>query len=288
MATSRGVVEFADEGPADGPVVLTVHGSPGGHDQGQLMGRFLVAAGFRVVSPSRPGYLGTPWTPSIATPHVQAGMLADLMSKLDVETFGVLSWSGGGPCGYRLAVEFPDRVRALVAFAALSDRYEWRMSLFDRLMLGTTIGELLLKVAIARTPRLVVSGTLSTEGALSDAEVDERTALIMADPDLLSFVLGAARTGVMRGKRMVGVRNDALQFATMPALDLADIEVPTLVVQGDADADVDPGFSGNAVGQIPGAESLVMDRGTHLSLFVDPGYQQAQQRVIDFLRSQDR
>lgn len=283
VLTKRGPVEFADDGPIDGPVVLTVHGSPGGSDQGRLMGGFLVDAGFRVVSPSRPGYLGTPWTPSVATPHVQAVMLADLMTELDIENFGVFSWSGGGPCGYRLAVEYPQRVRALVAFAALSARYEWRMSLMDRLTFGTSIGELLLKVAITRTPRFIVSGTLSSEGSLTDSEVERRTAAIMADPELRSFVLGVAKTAVMRGKRMVGVRNDALQFATMPSLDLPEIDVPTLVVHGDADSDVDPSFGRTAAARIPAAELLLMARGTHLALFVDPGYQQAQQRVCDFL-----
>jgi pimeloyl-ACP methyl ester carboxylesterase len=219
----------------------------------------------------------------VATPDVQAHLLADLLTELEVATCGVLSWSGGGPCGYRLAAEFPERVRALVAFAALSDRYEWRMSLFDRLMLGTSVGELLLKAAIARTPKLIVSGSLSAEGSLTDAEVAERTAVIMADPQLLSFVLGAARTGVMRGKRMVGVRNDALQFATMPSLDLPGIQVPTLVVHGDADSEVDPRFGRLAAEEIPGSESLVMARGTHLALFVDPGHREAQQRVSDFL-----
>ena len=56
--TPLGKVEYLDHG--DGPPVLFVHGSPGGCDQGAVMTEFLVARGFRTVSISRPGYLGSP------------------------------------------------------------------------------------------------------------------------------------------------------------------------------------------------------------------------------------
>src|SRR5450756_2022185 len=45
--TTLGEIGAVDTG--DGPPVLFVHGTPGGSDQGALMGRFLVAAGFRVI-----------------------------------------------------------------------------------------------------------------------------------------------------------------------------------------------------------------------------------------------
>ena len=58
VATALGPVEVARAG--EGPPVLVVHGMPGGSDQALAMGRSLVDAGFGVIAPSRPGYLGTP------------------------------------------------------------------------------------------------------------------------------------------------------------------------------------------------------------------------------------
>jgi pimeloyl-ACP methyl ester carboxylesterase len=45
IATPHGPMRYAEDG--DGAPLLFVHGSPGGCDQGQLMGAFLVARGFR-------------------------------------------------------------------------------------------------------------------------------------------------------------------------------------------------------------------------------------------------
>ncbi len=55
----------------------------------------------------------------------------------------MLTWSGGGPSGYRLAVRHPDRVSGLVAAAAVSEAYEpLDEDLETRLMLKTTPGQL--------------------------------------------------------------------------------------------------------------------------------------------------
>jgi pimeloyl-ACP methyl ester carboxylesterase len=101
IETAAGPIEVARAG--DGPPVLVVHGMPGGSDQALAMGAFLVDAGFGVVAPSRPGYLGTPLGEHTAI-DAQADLLASLMSALGHERFAVLAWSGGGPSAYRLVV----------------------------------------------------------------------------------------------------------------------------------------------------------------------------------------
>lgn len=60
IATGFGPIEYVDRG--QGLLVLVVHGSPGGCDQGSLVADFLVRAGMRAVIPSRPGYPVTPPT----------------------------------------------------------------------------------------------------------------------------------------------------------------------------------------------------------------------------------
>jgi pimeloyl-ACP methyl ester carboxylesterase len=55
----EGTIEIGRAGA--GPPVLFVHGAPGGADSSLAMGQFLVSAGFEVIAPPRPGYLGTRW-----------------------------------------------------------------------------------------------------------------------------------------------------------------------------------------------------------------------------------
>lgn len=282
--TAHGPIEYADVGDPSGPVVLTVHGSPGGVDQGIAMGHFLAAEGFRVVAMSRPGYLGTPLTPANAGIDAQADVGIALLDELGVASAGVLAWSGGGPMGYRLARRHPHRVRALVALAALSRTFEWHLSGSDRLLFGTRPGALVVALVSRFAPQQVVSGALASEGDLNAGEIKRRTAEIMADPQRRQFILTVTATTSLRADRRAGVRNDQRSFAAMADLDLAGITVPTLVVAGDADADVTPDFSTFAHRQIPGSELLMMPGGTHLCLYVDPGYLAAQQRVATFLR----
>lgn len=59
--TAKGKVQF-DLTEGEGPVVLSVHGGMGGADQGRLNADWLAGQGYRILSSSRPGYLGTPLT----------------------------------------------------------------------------------------------------------------------------------------------------------------------------------------------------------------------------------
>lgn len=285
--TARGPVEVAQFGTMSGPPAVMVHGSPGGYDHGVLMGQFLARKGFRVLAPSRPGYLRTPLQTATATPDGQADLLAALLDALGIKEAGVLSWSGGGPTGYRFAARYPERTTSLVALAALSRRYDWQTDRGDRFFLGTVAGNALLSTILRGAPARVVEATLQSVSTLSDAEVTQRTAEIMADDQRREFVLSLVRATSLRGRRKPGVANDRQQFATMGDLGLAHLKVPTLVVQGDADADVEPAFSDFAHDRIPGSELLTMPGGTHLCLFVDPGYRDAQERVARFLTPED-
>jgi pimeloyl-ACP methyl ester carboxylesterase len=74
--TGRGPIEYATAGA--GPPVLLIHGAGGGYDQGLLLGRPLLEKGFRVIAPSRFGYLRTP-LPDDASAQAQADAHAALL-----------------------------------------------------------------------------------------------------------------------------------------------------------------------------------------------------------------
>jgi 2-hydroxy-6-oxonona-2,4-dienedioate hydrolase len=111
VQTSRGLVELAESG--SGPPVLAVHGTAGGFDQGMTAARGCLGERYRVIAPSRFGYLRTPM-PGDASHAAQADTLAALLDVLDVPRAVVLAVSAGAQPATLLALRHPERVQTLV------------------------------------------------------------------------------------------------------------------------------------------------------------------------------
>jgi pimeloyl-ACP methyl ester carboxylesterase len=279
--TSLGKVEYLDHG--DGPPVLFVHGSPGGCDQGAVMTEFLVAQGFRAISISRPGYLGTPLTDALATPDQQAELEVALMDALGIGTYGVMCWSGGGPSSYRMTAEHPDRVSALVVLAGVSTHYEFANGInsIEYSLLTGAIGSWVLKEMVKHAPKQVVGMVATEEGDLTKEQAHALTEHIWSDETKREFVMKVSAT--ISG-RHDGLKNDQKQFPALDDLGLASISTPTLLVHGTADSDVHLEQSEHALERVPGAEILRVENGTHLCMWTDPTSDEIQARVIAHLK----
>lgn len=274
-------IEFVREG--EGEPVLVVHGSPGGADQGLALGRFLIRAGFEVISPSRPGYLATPLD---AGPGIdeQAELLAELLGHLGLARVRVLCWSGGGPASYRLAVLHPDRVERLVALSAVSDTYSMHEeSWADRMMLSTAAGNWTIEVLMEHLPGQGVQATLKEEGDLSSEELREQRDAVLADEQALGFMRELAGTVDNRGDRRAGFENDRRAFAEIGSLELESIAAPVLLVHGDADTDVRFEQSESARARLARSVLIRVDRGTHLCTWAHPDDAAIQGQVTAFL-----
>jgi pimeloyl-ACP methyl ester carboxylesterase len=107
-----GAMEYAVDGA--GPPVLMVHGTGGGFDQGLVLAEGVVGAGWRVVAPSRFGYLrsGFPDDPSSEN---QASAFVDLLDHLGIGRAAVIGVSAGALSAMAFAIRHPDRCAALVA-----------------------------------------------------------------------------------------------------------------------------------------------------------------------------
>lgn len=277
--TALGPIEFVDHG--EGRPVLFVHGSPGGADQGSMMGAFLEPLGFRVVALSRPGYLGTPLDDGRATPDQQAALELALMDHLGIDRFALLCWSGGGPSSYRLAARHPDRVTSLACLAGVSGPYEFPSGIagIEESLLTGRFGHWLMKELVRHAPRSVVKMVPAEEGDLTKDQAAELAGQIWDDPVKRQFVLDLS--GTVTGRR-AGLKNDAAQFPGLD-LDLGSITVPTLLVHGSVDTDVPPEHSERALAEIPGAEILRVTGGTHICAWTDPTTDQIHQRVAAHL-----
>lgn len=107
---------YREAGPADGPVVLLLHGFPtSSHMFRNLIP--LLADRYRVIAPDYPGF-GESGAPDHSQFKYSFGKYADivntLMERLGASRYAMYVMDYGAPVGYRLALKHPDRVSALI------------------------------------------------------------------------------------------------------------------------------------------------------------------------------
>jgi pimeloyl-ACP methyl ester carboxylesterase len=109
--TEAGPIEYAEKGV--GTPLLSIHGAGGGFDQGLALAFELVGSGFRIIAPSRFGYLRTP-VPNDTSPRAQATAHAVLLAKLNVSKAIVLGVSAGARSAIEFSLRYPDVVACLI------------------------------------------------------------------------------------------------------------------------------------------------------------------------------
>ncbi|SMF89340.1 Pimeloyl-ACP methyl ester carboxylesterase [Azospirillum oryzae] len=112
-------VGYAEDGPADGPAVLLLHGWPYDIHSYVEVAPVLAAAGYRVIVPYLRGY-GTTRFLSAATPRngQQAAIAADIISLMDalkIQTAILAGYDWGARTANIMAALWPERCRAMVS-----------------------------------------------------------------------------------------------------------------------------------------------------------------------------
>jgi pimeloyl-ACP methyl ester carboxylesterase len=284
-STARGLVEYADVG--EGPVVLSLHGSFGGWDYGVGMAAFFAINGFRVIAPSRRGYLGSPLETGISFDD-QADTMAALLDVLGIERVTVMGFSIGGPPAYLLAARHPDRIRALVAVHALctamhltrSERMMWRFA-DHRALLRAYMA--MMRRMLAADPARPLTMALAEDSTLSKGDLAGLVVRVLDDPMRSAFAVrvlaGASLTRT--SERFEGQREDDALMLAMGPMDLSDVTSPTLLVGGTADkhrAHVE-----HAARTIEGSEVRWITAGTHRGLWLSDDFAAHQAYVLDWV-----
>lgn len=111
-------VHYLDEGPADGQVILCLHGEPSWCYLYRHMIPVLTAAGHRVITPDLVGF-GRSDKPADRNDYTYARhvewMRAALFDQLDLGDITLVCQDWGGLIGLRLVGEHPDRFARVVA-----------------------------------------------------------------------------------------------------------------------------------------------------------------------------
>jgi len=109
---------WVQAGPADGPVVLLLHGEPSWSFLYRTMIPVLVAAGLRVVAPDLVGF-GRSDKPADVADHSYARHVewvrALVLDALDLDGVTLVGQDWGGLIGLRLVAEHPGRFARVVA-----------------------------------------------------------------------------------------------------------------------------------------------------------------------------
>lgn len=255
VPTSHGRVEYAVAG--SGTPLLMIHGTGGGFDQGLLFTEGLLPHGFRVIAPSRFGYLRSDF-PDDPSSERQADALAELLDRLGIDRIAVAGGSAGALSAAQFALRHPDRCSALILVvpaANVRGRDPVRMSAAQEQAVKAFTTSNFLFWAASRLAR------------------DQMIATLLAtDPELVRTAVPGERQRAARildgilpvERRSRGMFNDARLAGSPARMDFSRIRVPTLVVSAEDDRFDTATTARDIAGAVPGSRLLVFPDGGHI------------------------
>lgn len=269
--TPCGRIEYGSAG--EGPVLLLVHGAGGGYDQGLDFAEGFARLGFRVVTMSRFGYLGTP-LPKDASPAAQADAHACLLDALKIERAAVIGASAGAPSTMQLALRHPRRVSAMLLLVPLAYTPDpgpgapGELPPPVRFLLETAVkfeaavksdllatrSDLLFWLALRLSPSTMAKTLLATPSAvLAKADAGEHARIERTLRHMLPLSL-----------RQQGLLNDLSIVGSLPRYALEKIEAPTLVVSTQDDLFGTYSMARYTAAHIPDARFIGYPSGGHM------------------------
>ncbi|MEP7454113.1 alpha/beta hydrolase [Phyllobacterium sp. SB3] len=234
-------VQYAEDGPRDGPPVILLHGWPYDIYSYVEVAPILAAAGYRVIAPFFRGYGGTRFlsgkTPRNGQQAALAQDIIDLMDALKIERAVIAGYDWGARTADIVAALRPDRCKALVSVSGyligsqeinkkpLPPKAElaWWYQFYFTTERGQEGYD-----ANRHDFNKLIWQLASPKWKFSDATYD-RSAASFENPDHVAIVIHNYRWRLDLAKGET--KYDALEekLAKLPS-----IEVPTITIEGDA------------------------------------------------------
>ncbi len=247
FVTSRGNIEFIFKG-SNGPVLLHIHGSPGGCDQ-----NIEPTQKYRVLTPSRPGYRRTDISVG-KTPEQQADSFKALLDTLKIDKVFIMGVSGGGPSSMHFAAKYPEKTLGLILFEAVSFSQDflkkdealinsWDYKLFIQLLFMSSFGN-------ARLAKMMLP---NEKNRLRLLEKKENIVL------LKKIIWSIWPISIRR----LGIKNDYKQFTNLN-IPYDKISSPVLILHGDEDINVDIEHARHANKAINNSSLYILKEADHM------------------------
>jgi pimeloyl-ACP methyl ester carboxylesterase len=276
-------LDVATAGPTHGSTVLFQSGTPTAAIPYRPAVDEVTGRGLRYVTYSRPGYAGSTPDPG----RTVAGAARDVTAILDhlgVSEFVTIGHSGGGPHALACAALLPRRCVAAATMAGVAPYpaagLDWFAGMGEENLeeMGAAVqGEAALTpwldIAASSLTDVTAAGVSASLGDLV-SEVD-RSSLT---GEFAEWMATALRAGVSTG--VAGWRDDDLAFVKPWGFDLAAIECPVYVWQGDQDRMVPFEHGRWLAANVAGATARLLPGEGHLSIAVG-----AFARILDDLTS---
>lgn len=257
VASAHGAIEYSEGG--SGPVVLVIHGSGGGFDQGQLLADTVLGDRFHWLAPSRFGYLRSTFNAG-ATFDDQAHAYAFLLDHLGIDAVAVVALSHGGPSALLFAALHPDRVTSLTLISAgVASAVDANQTQANQK--GDTLTWVFQRDyrywAVATAFRRRFLGLMGVSDAVISGLTTEQRELADRIVDYMNPV----------SRRSAGVTFD--NEGAMPNERIAAIRTPTLILHAKDDGLQLYRNAEFAAATIPDARLISFERGGHLLLAVE-------------------
>jgi pimeloyl-ACP methyl ester carboxylesterase len=230
-------VTYSEQG--EGRPFLLLHGGGGPLTVTAFAHMLAAERPARVITPTHPGFAGTPRPESLTTVRDLAALYASLLSDLDLHDVTVVGNSIGGWIASEMALLDPSRIGGLVLVDAVGIRVE-----------GHPVVDF-----FSLTPRQVAEASYH-------------------DPD--RFGIDPTKLPPEALRAMAGNRAALTVYAGVQMYDeslasrLAGVTVPTLVLWGDSDRIADGGYGRAFAAAIPGAEFKMLANTGHLPQIETP------------------
>jgi pimeloyl-ACP methyl ester carboxylesterase len=279
LASGR-AIGFAEYGAARGRPVLWFHGTPGGSRQIPPAARRLARdRGIRLIAVERPGV-------GASSPHLYpsvrgfAADVAELADELELDRFGVIGWSGGGPYVLACAHDLADRVTGGAVLGGVAPAQGDEAVPGGAVEVLARLGPL---IELGRGPLgSAVRAVVRTLRPLGSQVFDlylhtavEGDRLVFRRPEIKAMFLDDL---IHASRRHLNAPvHDVVLFSREWGFSLRDIRVPIRFWHGDVDPFVPLGHAEHQAALVPDSELRVLPGAGHL------GNLDASEEILDVL-----
>lgn len=297
VPTAFGPMQIVTEG--DGPVVVALHGGFGGWDQGKLVAENIASHGFKVIIPSRVGYLGTPIStnPIVlqeTTAAMQADQIVSLLDALDIPKATFLGFSAGAPVAYEIGLRHPDRASSVVLECiGASPSEDGLFYAFLGAILATETQSVdyttyLLHISLKKDYYSAAVEFLPADTTLEGIPLETRNQWVLHHISQYNFLREMLKATIPVSPRLLGTLNDFLGVEywtdTYTPPTPAEYSLPTLIIQAVNDSNGFYPTAQSVHNDLPTSELISIQESGHF-IWLGPHTKEWETELIAFLKA---